>query len=154
MSDQPPASVAALIAQWRAEAKEQRALAIDWPGYRRSYYADGKAQALEVCARDVEALIGRLPVAQCNLDGDCKCEMCRRAREQTLAAWQQRRAGVSLPVPQEHLRAAFAAGFHWAMDGHDKYGEYLGGPIEDGFELFVKSWAGVSLPVDPQESDQ
>jgi hypothetical protein len=62
MSDQPPASVAALIAQWRAEAKEQRALAIDWPGYRRSYYADGKAQALEVCARDVEALIGRLPV--------------------------------------------------------------------------------------------
>jgi hypothetical protein len=59
-----------------------------------------------------------------------------------------------LPVEPEHLKAAFDAGFHWAMDGHDKYGEYLGGPIEDGFELFVKSWAGVSLPVDPQESDQ
>jgi hypothetical protein len=57
MSDQPPASVAALIAQWRAEAQAQRALARELEGGRHSYYADGKAQALEVCARDVEALL-------------------------------------------------------------------------------------------------
>jgi hypothetical protein len=56
MSDQPPASVAALIAQWLEEAAAQRALALELEG-RHSYYADGKAQALEVCARDVEALI-------------------------------------------------------------------------------------------------
>lgn len=42
----------------------------------------------------------------------------------------------------EALRAAFEAGFQWAMRGHDKYGDYLGGPSamhrhRKGFELFL-----------------
>jgi hypothetical protein len=35
------------------------------------------------------------------------------------------------------LRAAFTAGFQWALDGMDKYGDYNGGPVKDGFKRFM-----------------
>jgi hypothetical protein len=39
----------------------------------------------------------------------------------------------------EVLAEAFAAGFEFAMNGHDKHGEYLGAPVEDGFAEWRKS---------------
>lgn len=44
----------------------------------------------------------------------------------------------SAPAAEDQLRAAFDAGFAWCSSGTDKYGEYNGGSVEDGFT----SWSG------------
>lgn len=58
----------------------------------------------------------------------------------------------SAPAAEDQLRAAFEAGFAWCSSGTDKYGEYNGGSVEDGFT----SWSGEpeaearSAPVEAQ----
>jgi hypothetical protein len=158
MSDQPPASVSDAHV-WEVERLLDK-LRAEEEGHRNFPLI----QALE-------ALLGRLPVAQCNLDGDCKCEMCRRAREQTLAAWQQRRAGVSLPVPparytERDLAQMFSDGVDVARSYGDNafhlYGEQLQRQFHRALTRLVNgegqnvmpSEAGVSLPVEPQEPDE
>lgn len=49
-------------------------------------------------------------------------------------------AEVTPPLtPEARVRAlaAFTAGFQWALNGTDKYGEYNGGTAEQGFEAWL-----------------
>lgn len=40
-------------------------------------------------------------------------------------------------LEEQRTKAAFMAGFQWAINGTDKYGEYNGGSTEDGFAEFL-----------------
>jgi hypothetical protein len=66
MSDQPPASVAALIAQWRHVAETFRRDMVGEDSRTADLYEKG-AESYEDCADALEALIGRLPVPPCPL---------------------------------------------------------------------------------------
>jgi hypothetical protein len=100
MSDQPPASVAELIAQWRQMARDDHRWAAG------EYFADA-----------LEALLGRLPVPQ--VSSSYYAQIVKNLRavvneppdDRARSSWLdeangcldviERAAGVSLPVPRE-----------------------------------------------------
>jgi hypothetical protein len=104
MSDQPPASVAALIAQWRERAERHKK--------HGDYYRIGQGWGFSDCADELEALLGRLPVPRRTvadhygagwLAGRESCPICG-ANPGAMHTFHphESEAGVSLPVdPQE-----------------------------------------------------
>ena len=62
------------------------------------------------------------------------CSICALYRE----------AADALAAQREALLLAFEAGFHWCSNGTDRDGEYIGGPIEDGFAGWLKERAALS----------
>jgi hypothetical protein len=107
VSDQPPSSVADLIAKWRTVDAICRC----------SVHCDCLAQGYEFCADELEALLGRLPVPQ--VSSSYYAQIVKNLRavvneppdDRARSSWLdeangcldviERAAGVSLPVPRE-----------------------------------------------------
>jgi hypothetical protein len=51
------------------------------------------------------------------------------------------------PEPmKDETRRAFEAGFQWAINGTDKYGEYNGGSVDDGYAAFRQHQPAEATP--------
>jgi hypothetical protein len=167
MSDQPPASVAALIAQMHIlVAESERCLADAWSeDSERAYWACRRKVAyIDVVLHELEALLGRLPVPQESVIDSIDAlrqgavQVSESHEDDPILRWlwrgkaiayetvlaMLRRAGVSLPVEPQELAETMR---QWANLIRAAQDQQVLFEIADDIDACRKDLA----PVEPQE---